>query len=208
MPLPIVKQKATGQPVGRAIPGRPLYDTEGMNAGAVAPTTLRWFSNTQGHPDASGLIVSKGYGQTNLNQAQQLPAAFKFDCHYANVKFENFTPGVGLSRTAVDQLQNQTWFEFEISQINVCRVLGLSVPGGSYLEGDINSGVDTGPSVYRSGVAHRSNAIMLKMGKSHPTIEGTEQFQATWNWATAITPPTYMDILMICEIWGIFYAPL
>ncbi len=207
MPLPIVRQKATGQAIARAIPAESLYDSECLQVGVVAKQ-VTWFSNTQGQADASGIIVSKTDGDTNLTQPQQLPDGFKFDLHYITVKAYSNTYASEMTRQDYQGLVRGSWFEAQISKITVAKCLGVSVPFGVALE--IDGTTAAGAGAFRTGTAHRSNALVCKMGKSHPTINGKEQFVAGWKWGQGdnftFTPDC--AIRMMCEYWGINYKPL
>lgn len=209
MSLPIVRQAASGRPIGRATPAHGLWDTEGILA-ATATTQVNLFSNVIGNADASGMITRKSLGSTNLQQARQLPNAFKFEVHYITLKFMSNSTTYGLQWTDVQKILIGSYFELKISDIVVARELLHSMPSGVALEFDGNTTADL-RLVWRVGVGHRSNGLVTKMKKANPTIGPTELFEANVYFnqdgtATGISLST--DTRICVELYGIRYQPL
>ncbi len=201
MPLPIVKSATTGRAIARAEPAIPLYDTECIGSGDTT-NRLLFYTKTLNDADASGTITSKTLGETNLLTKNQVPFGFRFDLHYINVKFlPNSAYDGAMVKSDFLAIIIGSWFQFDISQIPVAQCLLTSVPFGASMEED-----GTTSFTGRIGVAHRSNALMCRMGKTHPTIEGTEQFVAAINWGNSIQ--TAKNVRVICEAWGVLYKPL
>jgi hypothetical protein len=209
MSLPIVRQRGSGQPIGRVTPAHGLWDTEAVAAGSTT-NVVNLFANVLGQADASALISRKGLGSTNLEQARQLPNAFKFEIHYITLKFVSNSTTYGLQWTDIQKIMNGSYYELKISDIVVARELLWSMPFGVHPEFDGNTTADL-RLVWRVGVGHRSNGLVTKMKKANPTIGPTELFSAAVYFnqdgtSTGINPS--VDFRVINELYGLRYQPL
>lgn len=207
MGLPIVKNRATGANVARAIPSEGIYDTEIQKTGAAVQQIV-FYTNPLGQPDASAVITRKTYGETNLLQSSQLPKGYRFQLHGINFKFFANTAaatGVSLTDADIQLILVGGWIEVSISQIVICRKVLYDTPFGV---APIKYGTTTADThnVNNLGVEHVSNVIRTQVKGQHPTIESGESFSATVNWPAA--PAIAISTRMVMMLHGILFKPI
>ena len=203
MPLQVARVALTKTSVGRALLAQPVYDTEIVKA-ATATTQIRFFSNVLNQADASAVITSKNYGETNLTQSGQLPQGYRFEMHSFNVLFVSDTAGTVLGRTDCDQMTKGAWLVLTISGITVAQLPLIKIPFG--IGPDVSTDTNTNRQNYMLGSSHISNKMNMKMGKYNPTIESGESFGATLTWPASITQTVSTRVLLTLN--GIYVQPV
>lgn len=208
MPLDFAQVRLSRTTFGRALLGQGVWDSEAIKA-STNTQILNFFAKPIGQGDASGQITAKNYGETNLEQARQLPQSNRMEVHRFGIVFYGNTAGSPLTPTDFYKILLGSWFTLTISGIIVAQKPLADIPFGvaPFVPTDTNTNTYN-PQV---GEAHVSNAINVKMvtksGKSYnPTIESGESFSGTINWPAVIS--LSVDVRVRVKLDGIYVRPV
>jgi hypothetical protein len=180
---------AVNQPLDRAFLRplqEPVYDTEGYNFASV-PSSLTFFQRPYSQADASGIIASKDFSETNLTQSSMLDYPREHSILGFNIAIDS---AIGLK--AIAYLIRRAYFEFTFSgRRPYLRVPLNRIPAGQALDGAIAAGDTAGTygasevfSSFHVGMPHAANYYKFNLGRAALKIRPGEAFNAKIVWPT------------------------
>lgn len=161
----------------------PLYDTETLAVSSSA-ASLTFFQRPIGQSDASGLVSSKDFSETNINQSSMLDYPREFSILGFNIVLDST---IGLSQIAI--MFRRAYFQFVFSGRRPYLTVPLHrLPQGVGIEGGISQTQTTATMAFgKWGMGHVANYYKFNLGRAALKIKPGEAFNAKITWPVAVS---------------------